>query len=73
MFEEDWAELQPKHCLHRQSGTKHLGQNREIHQDWTGKEKFDIYFCIFFWLLLPKWKFWKRDTRLCLHQNLGFS
>ena len=31
-----------------QSWAKYLEQNREIQSSWTGKEKFDIYFCVFF-------------------------
>ena len=31
-----------------QSYAKYLEQTREIQQNWTGQEKFDIYFCVFF-------------------------
>ena len=35
--------------LHRnlQSWAKYLEKNREIQYNWTGLEKFDIYFCVF--------------------------
>ena len=29
-----------------------------------GREKFDVYFWGVFWLLLPKFSFWKKDWRL---------
>ena len=47
-FEADWAELRPKICLFRQSWAKYLEQNREIQENWTGQEKFDICFCVLF-------------------------
>ena len=31
-----------------QSLAKYLQQNREIHQNWAGQEKFHIYFCVVF-------------------------
>ena len=35
-------------AIHPQTQTKYLKQNREIQQQWTGHEKFDIYFLMFF-------------------------
>ena len=29
------------------SGPKYLEKNSEIQENWTGKEKFGIYFCVF--------------------------
>ena len=46
-----------------QSWAKYLEQNREIKQNWAGKEKFNIYFCVFL-LLLPNFNFWKGDWTL---------
>ena len=54
-FEEDWANLRPKLCLLRQSRAKYLEQNREIQRNWSGKEKFDIYFRVFFDCYCQRW------------------
>ena len=35
-------------AIHPKTQTKYLEQNREIQQQWTGHEKFDIYFLMFF-------------------------
>ena len=50
-FEGDWAKLRPKICLLRQFWAKYLEQSREIQKNWTGQEKFDIYFCLFFTII----------------------
>ena len=45
---ETGLRLRPKICMLRLSRTKYLEQNREIQQNWTGQENFDIdYFAVF--------------------------
>ena len=63
-FGEDWLELRPKLCLLRKSWVIYLEQNREIQSNWTEKEKFDIWFWVFFSLLLPMLNFRKGDCSL---------
>ena len=56
-----------------QSWTKYLEQSKEIQENWTIIEKFDIYFCVFF-DYITKVLFLKGrvDTGVCLHPNLRF-
>ena len=48
---------------------KYFEQNAEIQSNWTGQEKFETYFCVFFdclagRLLILTVNFWKRDWAL---------
>ena len=43
-----WINRQKTLHVGLQSWAKYLEQNREIQSNWTGQEKFDIYFCLFF-------------------------
>ena len=52
--------LRPMFHLHRnlQSWAKYLQQNREIQYNWTGRKSLILLLRVF-WLLLPKFNFWK--------------
>ena len=48
---EVWKELDlvmTKNLFARTSPTKYLEQFKEIQENWTGLENFDIYFCVLF-------------------------
>ena len=41
--------------------TKNLEQSKEIQENWTRQKKFDIWFCIIIWSLLPELFFCKGE------------
>ena len=69
-LEEDFAKLWSKIGSFRQSRAEYLQQHSEIHRNWTGKEKFGIYFLVIFKTYCKCLVFWKETVhQLCAHPS----
>ena len=54
---------------HLFSQTKYFEQSKEIQQNWTGLEHFDIYFCVLFDCYIQILISGRLKTRLYIHKN----
>ena len=69
-YPHKYTTVRPPDNSNLQSRTNCLKQSKEIEQTWATPENFNIYFCLFFELMLPKFYFGRRTWNCALFFHL---